>query len=477
VRAIHFLLGFAASVAASPAFGQGYFSTIGYTELQNRLGVANTPNGAGVPVAQVEAPVSPGIYAPNPNNANGRPGFSMTFNGTTTVPSSFSGHANGVAGVFWANGSMGSGITSVEAWDANVWIDSILLGSGTNLPPSTYLPKVSNHSYIAELDPPGTPDGFFQAEAEMTLLRSDYLVDRARHIMVVGAGNNGSTTPSALFGSGYNSIAVGRADGNGGQGITAIAGAGRVKPDLVAPLGSVSSATPAVAAAAALLVQTAGSTPFADRPQTIKAVLMAGARKSDFNSATGGPWSQTTTRPLDPRFGAGMLNINNSHVILTAGRQQASSSAVVASTGWDFNSINTTSGPAERRYYFDVQPSTIPRTFSAVLTWHREFQDGNADQFTFADLNLRLYSSNDNFDLVGTPLQESLSPVDNVEHLWRSSGLAAGRYAMVVEANGSAVTDYAIAWQFVPVPEPGAIGGILFLVVIGYRRLRRARFA
>jgi hypothetical protein len=477
VRAIHFLLGFAASVAASPAFGQGYFSTIGYTDLQNRLGIANTPNGAGVPVAQIEAPEGPGIYAANPSNADGRPGFTMTFNGTTTVPGSFSGHANGVAGVFWANGSMGSGITNVDAWDANAWINTTLLESGTNLPPSTYLPKVSNHSYIAEIDPPGTPNGFFQADAERILLRSDYLVDRARHIMVVGAGNNGSTTPSALFGSGYNSIAVGRADGGGGQGITSIAGAGRVKPDLVAPIGSVSNATPVVAAAAALLVQTAGSTTFADRPQTIKAVLMAGARKSDFDSAAGGPWSQTTTRPLDARFGAGMVNVNNSHQILTAGRQAASSSSVVAQTGWDFNTIVTSVPTAERRYFFDVQSSTFDQTFSAVLSWHREFQDGNADQFSFADLNLRLYSSNDTFDLVGTPLIESLSPVDNVEHLWLANGLAVGRYAIVVDANGSAVTEYAIAWQFAPVPEPFAIGGILFLVVIGIRRLRRTGVA
>lgn len=465
MRAIHFLLGFAASVAASPAFGQGYFSTIGYTDLQNRLGIANTPNGAGVPVTQVEAPEGPGIYAANPSNANGRPGFTMTFNGSTTVPASFSGHANLVAGEFWANGTMGNGITSVDAWDANAWINTILLGSGTNLPPSTYLPKVSNHSYIAELDPPGTPNGFFQAEAEMILLRSDYLVDRARHIMVVGAGNNGSTTPSALFGSGYNTIAVGRADGGGGQGITSIAGAGRVKPDLVAPLGSVSTATPVVAAAASLLVQTSGSTPFADRPQTIKVVLMAGARKSDFDTASAGPWVHTTTQPLDARFGAGMLNVNNSHLILTAGRQPASSSSVVPQTGWDFNAINTTAGTAERRYFFDVAAGETVRSFSAVLTWHREFQDGNADTFTFANLDLRLFSSNANFDLIGSPISESLSSVDNVEHLWRTDVMAAGRYAIVVEANGAAVTDFAVAWQIVPVPEPGTIGG--FAVVMG----------
>ena len=233
-------------VLAPTAFGQGYLGTVGYNDLQNRLGVANTPNGVEVPVAQVEAPNGSGFYAANPNLASGRSDFTMTFNGTNSIPGGFSGHADFVAGNFWANGSMGSSITAVDSWDANVWINTIVLGSGSGLPVTPYLPKVSNHSYIAELDAT-----FTQADAEAILLRSDYLVDRARHIMVVGAGNNGTTTPSALFGSGYNSIAVGRADNGGGRGITTIAGAGRVKPDLVSPDGSVSGATPIVAAAAA----------------------------------------------------------------------------------------------------------------------------------------------------------------------------------------------------------------------------------
>lgn len=456
----------------STSWGQGYLDTIGYTDLKIRLGTANTPNGAGVTVAQVEAPEGAN-FAANPSIASGRPNFTMTFNGSSTNPAGFSGHATFVGGNFWGNTSMGTGITNVDAWDANVWINQIVLGNGSGIPVTPYLPKISNHSYIAELDPPGTPNGFFQADAEAILLRSDYLVDRARHIMVVGAGNNNSNSPSALFGSGYNSIAVGTADGSGGHGITSIAVAGRVKPDIVAPDGTVSGATPIVSSAAALLVQTAGNTLNADRPQTIKAILMAGARKSDFQTATGGPWTHSDTQPLDARFGAGMVNINNSHMIMTAGPQPASNSSTVKSTGWDFNTIGA--GVTSRTYFFDVAAGQTQVSFSAALTWHRQFQDGDPENFTFDNLNMRLYSANASFGLVGGPLAQSISAVDNVEHIWSTSGMGPGRYAIVVDASGAFTTEYAVAWQFIAVPEPSLIGGFFVIGLVVIRKVKRSR--
>jgi hypothetical protein len=453
--------------ASLPVWSQGYFSTIGYNELQNRLGAANTPNGAGVPVAQIEANGG-GVYAPDPIIAAGRPGFTITFNGSATVPAGFSGHATSVGGIFFGNSSMATGITKVDAWDANVWIDTVLNTNMTGVPPSTYLPKVSNHSYIGTLSAPGTPNGYFQADAEADLKRSDYLVDRTGHIMIVGVGNNAVGEPAPLFGQGYNSIAVGRSDGIHGQGFTTLAVAGRVKPDLVAPMSSVSAATPVVAAAAALLVQTAGATPFASDPRTIKAVLMTGATKANLNT-----WTHTPTVPLDTRFGAGEVNINLSHMILTAGRQTPGTTATVSSTGWDFNSINS-NAPAttSRSYFFDVAAGQSVRSFSATLTWHREFAAGDATNFNFADLNLKLYNADASFLLLGSPIDQSISAVDNVEHLWRTTAMPAGRYAIVVEANGLAVSDYAVAWQFIPVPEPGAIGFSVVVIAFVIRRFQ-----
>src|SRR5206468_8999465 len=123
-----------------------------------------------------------------------------------------------------------------------------------------------------------------------------------------------------------NGIAVGRSDGQHESGFTTVGNTGptgRVKPDLVAPLGAVSFATPLVSSAATLLVQVASTAPlnadpFAAKPQTIKAVLMAGATKAEFPT-----WSHTTTVPLDPVYGAGELNVDNSHRVLTAGRRAA----------------------------------------------------------------------------------------------------------------------------------------------------------
>jgi hypothetical protein len=467
-----------ACLALAPAAGaQTYYDLIGYTSLEQRLGVGNVPNGAGVPVAQVEAAtdvvtsggtVTSFTYAPSATLADGRPGFSLTLmTGPPGSQTQTSGHANGVAGYFWGNFSIAKGITSVDAWEANDWFSRVLNVGTIAAPVSTYAPKVSNHSYIAMLRAPGTngpsDPGFSAAEAEALLIRSDYLVDRARHVMVVAVGGNTAGPVSAVFGSGYNSIAVGKIDGVHGSGLTTIAGAGRVKPDLVAPESSVSAATPIVAAAAAMLVQTAGVTPFADRPQTIKAVLMAGATKAAFAADTNGPWANTTTRPLDPRFGAGLLNVDNSHRILTAGRQAASVTATVANTGWDFSTVQ--SGSTERTYFFDVAEGQTVSSFSAVLTWHRQFNENDPSP-TFADLNLRLFAADAAFQTVGMPLNQSLSAVDNVEHVWRTSDMAAGRYALVVNGDGSTFNgqtiEYALAWQVIAVPEPG----LMFVVVL-----------
>lgn len=450
------VVGLVSVISSAVVNAQGYLGTIGYTDLQNRLGIANTPTGVGVRVAQIEG-FDAGAYSANPSLASGRTGFTMTFNGTATDPGVYSGHANSVAGFYWGNASMATGVTQVDSWDAVTWINAILDGNGSGLPPTTYESKVSNHSYIASA---GATNDIILGR------RADYLVHRSGHIMVVGGGNNGATVPSPLYGNAYNSIAVGRADGNGGGGFTTFDTLGRVKPDLVAPDNSVSGATPIVASAATLLVQTAGATPDAARPQVIKSVLMSGATK---NTLSG--WGHSQTVPLDHRFGAGMVNIDRAHQILTAGQQEANNSVTVANTGWDFNAMNTGGGIGERRYFFDVVPAQNDISFTATVTWHREFVDGDPFNFSFADLNLKLYASNASFDLLGSPIEQSLSTLDNVEHLYRASNMPAGRYALVVEANGVAISDYAVAWQFLPVPEPTSI--LLGCLVFGLFIRRR----
>jgi hypothetical protein len=424
------LVGSLAVVAllTGPAPAQSYLDAIGYTDLQTRLGAA-TPNGAGVWVAQVEADAS-NSYTPDPSVASGRTGFAITLKSGTSV---IDGHATGVASLFYGNGTMASGVTRVDSWYSNDWLTTGFLGTGSTLPPTTNIPKVSNHSYVGSATPSSDP----------YLLRVDYLVDKGGQIVVAAAGGSGN----ALIGTGYNSISVGTYTGGTG-GFTAD---GRVKPDIVAPQGALSSATPIVASAATLLVQAAGSDQLAAKPQTIKAVLLAGATKTGL----GGTWTHTDTQPLDSQFGAGMVNVNNSHLILTAGRQAASTTTPVAATGWDYNTV--TSSKTAQSYLFDV-PAGGNRTISAALTWDRVVSTSLVG--TVSNLDLKLYAVDANNNLTGSPVAQSISTVDNVEHIWLPNGLSAGRYAWHVELTSGGTTDYALAWQtyaFTPVPEPCAV--------------------
>jgi hypothetical protein len=355
--------------------------------------------------------------------------------------------------LFYGNGTMASGVTRVDSWYSNDWLWTGFLGTGTTLPPTTNIPKVSNHSYV----------GSAGTAYDSYLLRVDYLVDKGGQVVVAAAGGSGSP----LIGMGYNSISVGTSTGGTG-GFTAD---GRVKPDIVAPMGSLSQATPVVASAATLLVQAAGSNQLAAKPQTIKAVLLAGATKTGLS----GTWSHTDTQPLDSQFGAGMVNVNNSHLILTAGRQAASTTTPVAATGWDYNTL--TNSKSAQTYLFDV-PAGGNRTISAALTWDRVVSTSLVG--TVSNLDLKLYAVDANNNLTGTPVAQSISTVDNVEHIWLPNGLSAGRYAWHVELTSGGTTDYALAWQsfaFTPVPEPGAVLAAAAVVLAVGRTVRRRVWA
>jgi hypothetical protein len=182
---------------------------------------------------------------------------------------------------------------------------------------------------------------------------------------------------------------------------------------------------------------------------------MAGATKAEFASAVGGPWTHSQTQPLDVRFGAGQLNINNSYTILTAGRQQANPAATVAATGWDLNSVSS-SGTTSRDYFFDIPTEGAGKSLSVVLAWNRVVSDSLVAA-PLTNLDLKLYNAS-GFAL-GSAVDQSISTVDNVEHVWLPNGLSTGRYAFHVEVTGPGDAVYALAWQtqFTPVPEPGAV--------------------
>ncbi len=442
-----FCLAAAVFCCASPANAYDT-AAVGYNQLLAELGIA-TPNGAGVTVSQIEAPFGP-AYAPNTSLF---PGKSFTL---MSPGSGVSGHATTVAGNFYGSG-IGAGITSVHLWDANHFLQEGLLDvANTGVAPLNETAKVENHSYMGSF-------GSTALDSD-ALRRLDYMVNTDDVIVVVAQNNGVSTTIPALLDTAYNTISVGLTNGVHSAGFTTFDVAGRIKPDIVAPESATSYATPIVAAAAAQMVQVANSHSWTNgaHNQTVKAVLLAGATKSEFAS-----WSRTSTRPLDLRYGAGELNVYRSYHILAAGEHEAGTIATVPNIGWDFST--TTAGT--KKYFFDL--TTPVRELTASLIWNRLVDDPSVVGFDTAAFvaNLDLKLSTASGFTVGTMIDQSVSTVDNVELIYLTN-LLPGRYVWEVSSPTTGM-NYALAW-YTEVPEPGGLTALIGLVLVLRRRSRLA---
>ncbi len=312
----------------------------------------------------------------------------------------------------------------------------------------------------------------------------------AYNIIVVGSVTNAvSGTATNLSGFSSRGYLV-----NGRSAVDIVApGEGIIMPTFpVGPGGNAVStnsgtsyAAPAVAGVTARLIQY-GSTLLnsnaATDPRTMKAVLL--------NSATKLPgWGQgavlggtpglngtmtagvnQVTQPLDPNQGAGMLNANGAYLQLAAGKQTATIqqnglvsiiNPTVALTGWDFNSVKLS---LTNLYQLSSQAAG---TLSITLDWYRDVGptiSGTNSILGLANLGLNLYSSANN-QFTNTPLvAQSISMVDNIEHLWFTN-VSAAYYEFGVGYNGYSsqggptpgLEDYSIAWSFTAVPEPSSL--------------------
>jgi hypothetical protein len=430
--------------------GADYKDEMGYTALKLELGAA-MPTGAGISVSQVEAPEStgsPGPYLPDTSNSE----FSGKSFTTKSGFASVSGHATSVALNFYGNAtSIAPGISAIDNYEANDWVGSGYLRTGTALAPKTELRRIENHSWIGDA-----------GSSNVDILRRlDLAINRDKFIAVVGMNNGSGTAVPGLLDASFNGITVGLSNGNHSQGGTTLDNPGgsttpRIKPDIVAPasLGFTSFATPVVSASAALLLQEAGSNPNASRSESIKAVLLAGATKMN----------PAIAQHLDPVFGAGELNIFNSYHILAQSEQNASNVSTVAPIGWDLNNTSSSS----LLYFFDV-PTGSP-SLSSILTWNRHVtQSGSLLTPSLSNLDLKLFSAT-GFSL-GTQVDSSASTVDNVEAIYEPN-LPAGRYAFQVVLTSGADTDFAFAFM---IPEPSEL--VLMLgsaTMFGALRWRRA---
>lgn len=424
----------------NPPARANWSAAVGYDDLRLRLG-GDLPVGASVEVTQVEAPSS-GNYLPQfgTNPIVGAGIFAgKSFIDATESADDFatSTHAENVGRYFYSRDpafSQTSGVATIRVYLSTDFSGAGFLTGGRGGAPRSDGSQVQNHSWIGD----GSND---------LVRRFDYAIARetAPFVACVGLNNGGGSTVPGMLAASFNAISVGRTDGVHSIGGTPAGydGPGRTKPEIVAPFTATSYATAAVSSSAALLLDVANADPLlagARRPETIKAILLAGATKAEFPG-----WNRTATRPLDSRFGAGELNIDESHRILASGQQPHGGTAPVRATGWD----HATGSPSEpRRYRFRVPEDAVAVDLSILLAWNRTITDSApgplfepSPSLANLDLFLRRVDSTAGSDAL---IDSSIGTGNNIEHLFVPV-LPAGDYAIEVSADDA--VDFALAWR------------------------------
>jgi hypothetical protein len=392
--------------------------------------------GAGVPVAQPEGPEAPNAWQVNPSINTG-PAFTWnSANGTaTSFPNALgvgSTHATAVGSILFGTGTgIAPGVPSVDSYEAWFFITNVVY----SLQPTTPA-RVVNQSFYSDL--------------ASTDLYNAFAV--RKNIFIASGMNNAPDTPHAPA-TAHNVVGVGMVPGTSSIGPTID---GRAKPDIVAPHGATSYSTPMVAGAAALLIQAAdanaggpGTAALATNIAVLKALLLNGAVKPPF-------WTNGPTRPLDARYGSGVLHIYNSDLQLRGGRHTAvATNSVITGNphppvnttrnlssprGWDLSEI-TSSNLIDRVAHYFVQLSNAPSYSATItLTWLK----GAGDP---ANLDLYLFNAT-----TGALITNSISGVDNVEHIFVPN-LPAGRYDVQVlkrDLPQPGTETYALAFDFSP---------------------------
>jgi hypothetical protein len=368
-----------------------------------------------------------------------------------------SGHATVVAQYYYGTVTgISPGITQVDCWEANGWLGANFI-HGTGLTaPDTVLCKVMNNSWIA-------------SGSKLYLRKLDYAIATQGLIVCSGVNNGTGPLDVPFLSHCYNGIAVGRSDGQHHAGGTLVGydTPGRQKPEIVAPAGATSFATPLISGAAALLVETArtnpalASNPDAERSDVVKAALLAGATHRtgwSNGAASSGATRGTTNTPLDALYGADQVNVNKSHWILTGGVQPGAATAAtaidVAHAGWEAATI---AAGQSLFWRFDVE---APKPYvSVVATWNREVTANGGWTYQIPDCDLELWSvdtlgnlstlvGNAGLSSFGGGNVQSTSAVDNVEHLYVTD-LQPGDYALELRRTADAFAPWtvAVAWE------------------------------
>ncbi|MDB5353859.1 MAG: hypothetical protein JWN24_312 [Phycisphaerales bacterium] len=455
-----------ALLAALPARAAP-LDTIGVTQLR---AIDATLIGTGISVAQVEAAGTNAAFEVNPLIV-GQPVSLFTYTGTggVTVAGTFpngagieSSHANTVAGNFYGTAAgVAPGVQHVYNYDAGYFYDTLISGnlqiSGT----------IVNQSF-------NFPGQTVAGQQQIDQNYDNYAFNHGT-LFISSVGNGGQVNAPSTS---YNGIGV--ADYGGFSSVGPTVDNGRSKPDITVPESETSWATPYVSGTAALLAQAgargdggAGTNSVAIDPRVIKTLLINGAVKP-------ADWTHTPTAPLDIRYGGGIVNAYNSYNLLHAGKHTFSSANTTGSlvgtaqanitgvqdpnAGWDFTTItSTTASDAVNHYVFHpkVAAGVSSYVLTATLTWER-----HANESSINNLNLFLYDATTS---TTTPLDKSISAVDNVEHLYTLNLKPGDTYDLQVLKDGglagsatvSNAETYALAYNFASVPEPAFVATLL----------------
>jgi sugar lactone lactonase YvrE len=328
----------------------------------------------------------------------------------------------------------------MDVYEANDWLGAGMLNIYSTIVPDFETSRVVNNSWIGN---------FGQVALGVdSIRRLDYAIERDGYVNVAAVNNGSGTTIPQLLGNSYNSIVVGLTNGNSSLGGSTLDVTGRSVIGISVPETFTSNASPVVAAAAAMLVEAAtdAGDVHAQKSEMIKAFLLGGATKTEFDLTGSTPstlddWTHTSTQPLDLRHGAGELNVFNSYNLFAAGEQEGGSGTLVKTTGWDFDTIGA---GGQNDYYFNILDGQTATELSIFSTWNRHItatpNGGNPMNLssTMANVNLRLY------EVGGGLVAQSVSTIDNVELLYLPT-LEAGSYRIEVDSNLE--WDVALTWQ------------------------------
>jgi len=431
-------------ILATPAYGSN-LDTIGVTLLRT---TTTNLDGAGIRAGQAEAGTP--TWEVNPGAAGiGLPVSGFTYYATNVTASTYpnslgveSGHADTVGGFFYGlPGGVSTNVAHVDNYEANYF-------ALVAVPSLTAINEVvMNQSFNFV--------GASPSEQQAVDTAYDNYAAQYGTLFVTGVGDGGAVNAPATC---YNGIGVGAYQGATSTGPTP--DNSRAKPDLTAPADATSYSAPQVSGATVLLLQAGlrgdggSDVSSAADMRTLKALLLNGAVKPS-------DWASPAPSPLDPRYGAGVLNVFNSYRQLTGGKHGFITSSsvpkgnphpptgatgnVASLSGWDFNTVSgSLLNDAVNHYYFSLTGAG-PFTGTVTLVWNRQ-----AGQTAINELDLYLYDAS-----TGAMLAYSSNAVDNVKHLFLPQ-LAPGRYDVQMLKKGgltvSSSETYALAYEFFALP-------------------------